>query len=128
YLVQLGRLLFTAIFLISTPCHFSQAGITHAASAGLPMANVLVPLAGVLALLGGLSLLFGYRARIGALLLALFLVPVTLIMHRFWGVADPMHAQMQQVNFMKNLALLGATCVFMYFGAGPISFDERAGR
>ncbi|HEY4107274.1 MAG TPA: DoxX family protein [Polyangiaceae bacterium] len=128
YLVPLGRLLFAAIFLMSTPGHFSQAGIAHAASAGLPMANVLVPIAGVLALLGALSLLLGYHARIGALLLAIFLVPVTLIMHKFWGVADPMHAQMQQVNFMKNVALIGATLVFMYFGAGPVSFDERAGR
>src|SRR5262249_4714433 len=128
YLVPIGRLLFAAIFLMSTPGHFSQASWAHAASAGLPMANVLVPLAGILALVGALSLLLGYHARIGALLLALFLIPVTLVMHKFWGISDPMHAQMQQINFMKNLALVGATLVFMYFGAGPISLDERAGR
>jgi uncharacterized membrane protein YphA (DoxX/SURF4 family) len=35
---------------------------------------------------------------------------------------------MQQINFLKNLALLGATFLVMYFGAGPLSLDERAGR
>jgi putative oxidoreductase len=128
YLVPVGRLLFAAIFLLSVPSHFAQATYDHAAAAGVPMANVLVPLSGVLELVGALSLLLGYRARFGAVLLALFLVPVTLAMHKFWGITDPMQAQMQQINFMKNVALLGATCMIMYFGAGPVSLDERAGR
>jgi putative oxidoreductase len=128
YLVPLGRLLFAAIFLFSVPHHFEQSTIGYAAQQGVPLANVLVPLSGVLELVGGLSVLFGYRARLGALLLALFLVPVTLAMHKFWGISDPMQAQMQQAMFMKNVALLGATFVMIYFGAGPMSFDERAGR
>jgi putative oxidoreductase len=128
YLVPIGRLLFAAIFLLSVPSHFSQATYDHAAQAGLPMANVLVPLSGLLELVGALSLLLGYHARIGALLLALFLVPVTLVIHKFWGISEPMQAQMQQIHFMKNVALLGATFVLMYFGAGPISMDERSGR
>src|SRR5450432_3130457 len=77
YLVPVGRLLFAAIFLMSVPTHFAQSTIDHAASAGVPLANVLVPLSGLLELVGGLSVLLGYHARIGALLLALFLVPVT---------------------------------------------------
>jgi putative oxidoreductase len=128
YLVPIGRLLFAAIFLASVPSHFSQATYEHAAQQGLPMANLLVPLSGVLELVGALSLLLGYHARIGALLLALFLVPVTLVMHGFWGISDHAQAQMQQINFMKNMALLGATFVFMYFGAGPVSLDERSAR
>ena len=72
------------------------------------MANVLVPIGGVLALLGGLSVLLGVRARIGALLLVVFLVPVTLMMHRFWAETDPMMMRMQQAHFMKNIAMLGA--------------------
>jgi len=128
YLVPFGRLLFAAIFLMSVPNHFAQGTIDHAAAAGVPMANLLVPLSGVLELVGALSVLLGYHARIGALLLALFLIPVTLVMHKFWGIAEPMQAQMQQIMFLKNVAILGGTCLLMYFGAGPISFDERAGR
>jgi putative oxidoreductase len=94
----------------------------------VPWANVLVPLSGILALLGGLSILFGVRARIGALLLVLFLVPVTLIMHRYWGLPDPALARLQQVQFMKNLSMLGGALLIMYFGAGPLSFDEQNAR
>jgi putative oxidoreductase len=125
YLVPLGRLLFVAIFLISSLGNFAPGTIAYAAQHGVPWANVLVPLSGVLALLGGLSILFGVRARIGALLLVLFLVPVTLIMHRYWGLPDPALARLQQVHFMKNLSMLGGALLIMYFGAGPLSFDEQ---
>jgi putative oxidoreductase len=128
YLVPLGRLLFVAIFLISSVGDFAPATIAYAARQGVPWANVLVPAAGVLSLIGGLSVLFGVRARVGALLLALFLVPVTLTMHRFWAIPDPMTAQLQLIMFLKNTSLLGAALLIMYFGAGPFSFDESSAR
>ena len=87
------------------------------------MAAMLVPASGVIALLGGLSILLGYHARYGAWLLALFLVPVTLTMHRFWGLADPMAARMQHIMFMKNAAMLGASLLIAHFGSGPLSLD-----
>jgi putative oxidoreductase len=128
YLVPVGRLLFVATFLMSVPEHFARPTIDFAASAGVPMANVLVPASGLLELVGALSVLLGYRARFGALLLALFLVPVTLMMHRFWGIDDAMKAHMQQINFMKNMALLGGAFLVMHFGAGPVSLDARSAR
>jgi putative oxidoreductase len=123
-----GRILFAAIFVMSTPNHFSAKGAGYAASAGVPMANVLVPLAGVLALCGGLSVMLGYKAKMGAWLLVAFLVPVTLWMHRFWDVEDAQMAQMQMVSFMKNLALTGAALYMAFFGAGPLSLDARIAR
>jgi len=128
YLVPLGRVLFSVIFLLSVPMHFSQAGIDHAAAQGVPLAGVLVPAAGVLELIGAVMLVLGFHARIGAALLVLFLVPVTLMMHKFWGPLDPVQAQVQRVMFLKNVAMLGTTFLLMYFGAGPISLDQRAGR
>src|SRR5437868_7132066 len=89
YLAPVGRALFACIFLMAAPGHFTQATIGHAASQGVPMASVAVPLSGVLALAGGLSILLGYKTRLGAALLILFLVPVTLMMHDFWSVVDP---------------------------------------
>ena len=77
-----------------------------------------------MAFVGGVSLLLGYRARFGALLIVLFLIPVTLVMHKFWGIPDPQMALMQKVNFMKNLSLIGAALVFMYNGSGPVSLDS----
>src|SRR5512135_2979532 len=102
YLVLLGRILYSAIFLMSGPGHFTEKSIAYAAAQGVPLASLAVPFSGILAILGGLSILLGYKAKYGAWLLVLFLIPVTLMMHRFWGVADPMTAMMQQVNFMKN--------------------------
>lgn len=125
YLVPIGRALFAAIFVTSSLAHFSEATIQRAASMGVPLAHIAVPLAGVVALLGGLSLMLGYRTRYGAALLVLFLVPVTLTMHAFWSVADPVMRQMQQVQFMKNLALLGGALLLLRDGAGPLSLDHR---
>jgi len=125
YLVPLGRLLFALIFINSIIGHFSSGSIAYAQQAGVPMATLLVPLSGVLAFAGGLSIALGYRARLGAWLLVLFLVPVTLKMHAFWAVPDPMMAQMQQVMFFKNVSMLGAALLIAHFGAGPVSLDAR---
>jgi putative oxidoreductase len=83
--VLFGRLLFALIFLMAGPNHFSSQTIAYAASQGVPLASIAVPLSGVLAILGGLSILLGYRARIGAWLLALFLIGVTPMMHNLSG-------------------------------------------
>jgi putative oxidoreductase len=124
-LVPLGRLLFALIFLASAPGLFAPKMIGMTASQGVPLASVLVPVAGALALFGGLSVLLGYRARVGAWLLIAFLVPVTFFMHDFWNVTDPGMHLVQQIMFMKNLALLGGALLIAYFGAGPVSIDER---
>src|ERR1700676_4805993 len=91
--VLLSRFLFVLIFMMSGPMHFSGQTIAYAASQGVPLASIAVPFSGVLALAGGLSILLGYRARIGAWLLVLFLAGVTPMMHKFWVVSDPMMYQ-----------------------------------
>jgi putative oxidoreductase len=123
YLVLAGRILYSAIFIVAAFGHFSQPTIDYAAQQGVPLAQVLVPLSGVVSFVGGLSILLGYRARLAGLLLAAFLVPVTVMMHNFWAVADPMMAQLQQVMFMKNLSMMGAALLIAHFGAGPLSLD-----
>ena len=126
--VVLGRFLFVLIFLMAAPNHFAKQTIAFAASQGVPLASIAVPLSGVLAIAGGLSILLGYRAKLGAWLLVLFLVPVTLMLHKFWTVQDPMMAQMQMILFMKNVAMLGAALLISQFGAGPFSLDARRSR
>jgi len=123
-LVPIGRALYALIFIVSVFGHFSSATIQHAAAHGVPLATLLVPAAGLLALVGGVSVLLGYRARFGAFLLVLFLVPVTLVMHRFWGIDDPQLAEMQRIMFFKNLSLIGGALLLMYHGPGPVSLDS----
>ena len=127
YLVPVARALFAAIFIFAAPAHFAPRTIAYAASQGVPLAPIAVPLAGVITLLGGLSVLLGYHAKLGGWLLVLFLVPVTLMMHRFCAVPDPATAQIQQVMFMKNVSMLGGALLVTYFGAGPLSLDARRG-
>jgi putative oxidoreductase len=128
YTVPAGRVLYSAIFVTTLFSHFSPQLIGYARQAGIPLAGLMVPLSGVLAGVGGLSILLGYRAKIGAWLIVLFLVPVTVTMHNFWAVTDPMMAQLQQAMFMKNLSMLGGALLIAYFGAGPLSLDARLSR
>lgn len=128
YLVLLGRILFAAIFLVAAPRHFTREGAAHAAELGVPLARLAVPLSGVLAFAGGLGVLLGYQTRISAWLLVAFLAPVTVMMHAFWRLDDPVAVHTQQAMFMKNVAMLGAALLIAWAGAGPLSLDARLGR
>jgi len=123
YAVLAGRQLFSIIFIIASAGHFKPQTIASAASHNVPWPEVLVPLSGVIALVGGLSVLLGYQTRIGAWLLVVFLVPVTLMMHNFWAVSDPATAQIEKAMFLKNVTMLGGALIMSYFGAGPLSLD-----
>lgn len=120
----LGRLLYGAIFLLSAPGHFKSSTIAYAAGQGVPLASIAVPLSGIVELLGALSIVLGYKAKLGAWLIVLFLVPVTLSMHRFWGIADQQAALIQQAMFLKNLALLGTALLIAQLGSGPLSLKN----
>lgn len=122
----LGRALFATVFLASGVGHFMnhEAMTGYAAAAGVPLPGVMIPLTGAMILLGGLSVLLGYRTRLGAWLLVVFLLPVTLMMHRFWGLDDPAQSAAQMVHFMKNLGLIGAALLLTRFGSGPGSLTR----
>ena len=123
-LVFLGRLLFSLIFLMAALNHFKGQTIAYVAAQGVPMASLLVPISGVISLAGGLSILLGYRARLGGWLIVLFLLAVTPAMHKFWSVTDPMMYQIQFIMFMKNLSMLGGALLISQFGSGPWSLDS----
>ena len=124
-IVLLGRLFFALIFLLAAPQDFTKQGIAYAASQGAPLASIGVPLMGIVSLAGGLSVLLGYRAKVGAWFMVLFLVIVTPVMHKFWGLTDAATAQLQMIMFLKNLSILGGALLFTQFGAGPLSLDAR---
>lgn len=125
YIALIGRILYSIIFLMAIMNHFSKEAVAFVATNGAYIPPVFVPLSGVIAIAGALSIMIGYKARWGAWLIIIFLVPVTFIMHAFWRETDPIQVQMQTANFMKNLSLLGAAFMITYFGAGPLSMDAR---
>jgi len=123
YLLIAGRLLFAFLFIASSTGLFKPETAAYAAAHGVPFASLMVPLAGITELVGGLMLLIGYKARFGAALLVLFLLPVTLMLHQFWKIADPMAQQAEMASFMKNISLAGAALMLTYLGSGPLSVD-----
>ena len=125
WLAPLGRVLFALVFVSSGLSHFSRQTIAYAASQGVPAAGFFVPAAGVLAVVGGLGVALGYRTRLAALLLVVFLVPVTFKMHAFWTAQDAMAAMSQRIHFMKNLSMLGAALFLLGAGGGPFGLDAR---
>ncbi len=125
YLVALGRVFYSSIFIAGGLGYVSHQEIAYAASQGVPIANILVPVSGIIAIVGGLSILLGFHGKVGAWLRVLFLVPVTFMMHNFWAVKDPMMPQFQTAMFLKNISMLGAALFFTQVGTGPLSLDSR---
>lgn len=126
-LAPLGRLLFSAIFIFSGLNHLMQYSsmVGYARGIGLPRPELAIIGSGILLLVGGLSVLLGLFARLGAALLAIFLVASAFMVHHFWTFTNPMEAQLQMVNFMKNISLAGASLLIMYFGPGPFSLTRK---
>jgi putative oxidoreductase len=110
---------------MSAPNHFTKQGIGYAAAQGVPLASIGVPFTGIIALVASFSILLGYRAKLGAWLMVLFLALVTPMVHRFWGLADPNMAQQQFFHFFKNVSILGGALLISQFGPGPWSLDAR---
>jgi putative oxidoreductase len=124
-LVPVARVLFAALFVHAGLKHLSPSdpAIGYAGAMGVPAPHVTVKLAGILAVAGGLSVALGVYAQIGALLLVAFLLPVTVMLHRFWGLSDPQAAAMQRIQFEKNVALMGGALLVAGFGSGPLSLQ-----
>jgi len=110
-----GRILFGMFFVMSAFNHIfglkKMSG--YASSKGIPSPKLATFVTGLLLLGGGLGVVLGVYTQIALVLLIVFLVPVTFLMHQFWTLKDPMAKATEQVQFMKNLALLGA--VLMMF-------------
>jgi uncharacterized membrane protein YphA (DoxX/SURF4 family) len=111
----LGRILLGGFYLANA--YQLLAGLGHAsrlaAGQGVPVPQVAVVVAGLLLLVAGLSFLLGAFPRLGVGAVVVFLVPVTLLMHPFWADRDPVHRQMDLINFSKNIALLGSSLMFL---------------
>lgn len=119
-----GRALLSGIFLSSAVNHLMHWGqsIGYMESKGVPMPHLLLALAVICMLVGGVSVLVGIRARWGAILLILLLIPVTFVFHNYWAVASE-DSTNQMHHFMKNLGLIGGLLMVVAFGAGGFSID-----
>lgn len=116
----IGQILFGGYFVMQGLNHFRNAGMLkeYTASLNVPSPGAAVFFTGLLLLLGGLGVLLeglipSLYTQIGLILLIVFLVPVTFMMHRFWERTEPQAKMMDMINFFKNLALLGAVLLLI---------------
>jgi putative oxidoreductase len=104
----IGRAFLGALFLIAGINKI--LGFSYVAGwmsgSGLPAAGLLLAITILIEVAGGLMLITGYRARLAAIVIALFLIPVTMVFHGFWS-ADAASFQNQLTQFLKNLSILG---------------------
>ena len=124
-----GRVLLCAIFLMSTVMNkipqFSQV-VEVMRKEGVPMPQFALVGAIVFLLAGSVSVILGYKARLGALLLLVFLALATYYFHDFWNLPqdNAQEIQNQMAHFMKNAALAGAMIFLIANGSGAGSLDR----
>jgi len=116
----LGRILLSIIFLASGVQKIVNWNATEEkmADEGIVIVPVLLGVAVLFEIAGGLSILLGYRMRVGAILLVLFLIPATLIFHDFW-MLEGQERQTQMIHFMKNLTIMGGLLYVIATKGGP---------
>jgi putative oxidoreductase len=125
-LALIGRILIAVLFV---PAGFNKlmgfAGtVGYISSAGLPLPQVGAAIAVAVELGVGLMLLAGFKTRVAAIVLAVFTVAAGLFFHNFWAMpADKVYVN--QLMFMKNLAIAGGLLAFAALGAGRFSIDKR---
>jgi len=126
YIFLAGRILYALPLIIMGSNHFMymSAMTGYATVKGLPAPQAAVILSGLVIVLGAISVLVGYRGKIGAWLVTAFLLGSAFVMHRFWSVTDAMAAQVEMANFFKNVIMAGAALMITQTGTGPYSVDN----
>lgn len=124
----LGRLMLVTIFFASALGNkipnFGEV-VQAMASVGIPLPQVMLAGAITFMLLGGVAVVVGFKARLGAALLLVFLALATYYFHGFWNF-EGAEQQAQAIQFMKNLSIAGAMLLIMANGPGPLAVDGRS--
>jgi putative oxidoreductase len=111
-----GRLLFVYLFVESGSMNLmaKRQQVDQAEAKDVPAPSLAVPASGLLSVLGGISVALGLWGDLGAVLIAVFLVGVTPVMHAYWRETEAAKKRAQRINFMKNVGLLGGALVLFY--------------
>ena len=117
----IGRILFALIFINSGISHLTklEAMTGDAQYKKVPAAKLSVAVSGLMILIGGLYVALGIYADLGALLIAIFLIPTAFMMHAFWKESDATAKQNETIGFFKDRSMAGAALIiFALVGSG----------
>ncbi len=117
-----ARFLIGQIFLLSGFFKITGYAATQGYMEAMGIPGILLPLVIALEIGGGLTIMLGWKTRWNAAALAVFTLVAAVIFHR--NFAD----HMQQIMFMKNLAITGGLLLLVVHGAGGFSWDNRRRR
>ena len=125
----LGRLLITYIFATSGIAKvLSWSGnVAYMSTRHLPFIPALLAVAAFVELAGSICLITGYRARIAAVVMFLYMIAVTLLFHNYWA-GNPNLAGIQETHFRKNLAIMGGLLMLAYGGPGAWAVGKDGNR
>jgi putative oxidoreductase len=115
-----GRLLMSAIFIEGGFGKAMAPATTMAAFAkyNLPMVGVAYAVALAVEIGGGILFLVGFRARLVALVLAVWCFATAMTAHYHPGDTG------QMIHFMKNLCMAGGFLQVVAFGAGRLALTR----
>ena len=122
--LAIGQILFALIFINSGIGHLTKldAMTGYAQYKKVPAAKLSVIVSGLMILVGGVFVALGIYADLGALLIALFLIPAAFMMHAFWKETDATAKMNEQIAFNKDLALAGAALIlFALIASGNLT-------
>jgi uncharacterized membrane protein YphA (DoxX/SURF4 family) len=104
-----GRLLFGALFLYNGINHFRNlAALTgYTQYKRVPAAAASVVVSGLWLIVSSLSLILGIWPHAGAIMIVVFLLVVSPVMHNYWAATDDSVRMNDFIHFSKNLALAG---------------------
>ena len=125
-LTFVGRLLIAVLFLpagIGKLMGFAGT-VGYITSAGMPVPEVSAALALVIEIGGGLALIFGFRTRWVALVLAFFTLVASFYFHDYWALPAGQQ-MMMQLMFFKNMAVIGGLLTLAAWGPGGWSVDAK---
>lgn len=126
---RIARPLLGTIFLSSAIPQLKDQSylVTMIKDAGLSEPELLAKAHVYGNLLGGLGLALGRFPRLAAAGLAVNLIPTTLVGHAFWSAPDDQKMP-QQINFMKNVSILGGLLLAANDTDGRESLPHAVGR
>jgi len=124
--ILLARILMMALFVLfgwGKLTDFSGT-VAYMASSGLPLPTLAAAAVILMEFFVGLAILLGFCTRPLALLLALYTLGTALIGHHYWTMAGA-ERMANEINFYKNLAIIGGLVLLSVTGPGKYSLDRR---
>ena len=123
-LFLIGRILFGGVFLMFGLMHFMKKKEMiewiKTKEVGVPVLANFV--AGLILVLSGICIVFGIFPQVAFILLIIFLIVVSFVMHDFWNIKNDNKEKMNQIIFfMYNVALLGANIMLLWINYWPLS-------